>query len=321
MTSPMVTRHSSCKSLCINPPGLAPENAMSRFLSFSLSLLFLSSFAAGQQHEREFWRSIAKSNYAVPASESADALAPELSALLGSPDPELRDDLAYSILGTWILHGQLSSSSLISLSDEWKSNLKSGIGETGTNSVLKRSFSALCLSEAAKREARSPFMGALRYHDLVAQAIEYLQAERDLRGYDAVLHWIHATAHTADLLGALANSPMLTKEEASSILRAIAARLSTAPQVYTQGEQDRLAAAAVSVIRRKDFDKSFFDGWLTGIQDEDRNVWANTTVESLAHYQNHNYLLQALTVRLSLEDPNPAAEQFRKAVLKLLADR
>ena len=295
---------------------------MSRLLAILfLSVLFCGSIAAGQRHDREFWRSIAKNKYAVPASESADALARELSALLGSPDPELRDDLAYSILGTWILHNQISAPVLLSLSDEWKSNLKSGIGEAGTNSVLKRSFSALCLSEVAKREAKSPFMGAPRYHDLVAAAIEYLQAERDLRGYDAVLHWIHAAAHTADLLAALAESPMLSKSEASSILRAIAGRLSTAPQVYTQGEQDRLAAAVVSVIRRKDFDAGFFDDWLAGIQNEDRNVWTNTTVESLAHYQNHNYFLQALTVRLSLDESTPATEQYRKAVLKLLADR
>lgn len=292
----------------------------------SFSLLFLSvvlcsSFAAGQQHDRDFWRSITKNKYAIPASESADALAPELSASLASPDPELRDDLAYSILGTWIIHNQLSTPTLIALTDEWRSNLKSGIGEAGTNSVLKRSFSALCLSEIAKHEAKSPFLGARRYHDLVAEATEYVQAERDLRGFDAALHWIHATAHTADLLGALADSPMLTKDEASSILRAIAARLSTAPQVYTQGEQDRLAAAVVSVIRRKDFDASSFNVWLAGIQNEDRDVWSHTTVESLARYQNHNYLLQALTVRLSLEDPTPAIEQYRKAVLKLLADR
>jgi uncharacterized protein DUF2785 len=286
-----------------------------------LNVLVCSSVAAGQRHDREFWRSLAKNGYAVPASESADALAPELSALLGSPDPELRDDLAYSILGTWIHHSQLSTPTLISLTDEWKSNLKSGIGEAGNNSVLKRSFSALCLSEIAKREAKSPFMGAHLYHDLVAAGIEYLQAERDLRGYDASLHWIHATAHTADLLGALADSPGLTKDEASSILRAIAARLSTAPQVYTQGEQDRLAAAVVSVIRRKDFDTHSFEDWLGGIQNEDRNVWTNTTLESLAHYQNHNYLLQALTVRLSFEPPSPATERYRTAVLKLLADR
>lgn len=295
-------------------------------MSRSLILLFLclllcGSLAAGQQHDREFWRSIAHNKYAVPRSESADALAPELSALLGSPDPELRDDLAYSILGTWILHNQLSVPTLISLMDEWKSNLKSGIGEAGTDSVLKRSFSALCLSEIAKREVKSPFMGEHRYHDLVAQAIEYLQAERDLRGYDAVLHWIHATAHTADLLAALADSPMLTRDEAASILRAIASRLSTAPQVYTQGEQDRLAAAVVSVIHRKDFETTFFAPWLAGIENEDREVWTKATVESLARYQNHNYLLQALTVRLSLEPPSETTEQCRKAVLKLLADR
>lgn len=297
------------------------NNVMSRsFLILLVNALACISAAAGQSHDREFWRSIAKNRYAVPASESADALAAELSSLLASPDPELRDDLGYSILGTWILHNQLSPATLISLTDEWKSNLKSGIGDAGTNSVLQRSFSALCLSEIAKREAKSPFLGARRYHDLVGDAIEYLQAERDLRGYDATLHWIHATAHTADLLGALAQSPMLSKDEASSILRAIAARLSTAPQVYTQGEQD-LAAAAVSVIRRPDFDSRAFDDWLAGIEKEDRDVWTKTSVESLARYQNHNYFLQALAVRLSLEVPAPSAQRYRDAVLKLLADR
>ena len=284
-------------------------------------VLLCNYLLPAQQHDREFWRSITNNKYAVPRNESADVLALELNSLLASPDPELRDDLAYSILGTWIHHDQLSTPTLIVLTEQWKSNMKVGIGEAGTDSVLLRSFSALCLSEIAKREAKSPFLGAKRYHELVADAIEYLQAERDLRGYDATLHWIHATAHTADLLAALADSSLLTKEESSAMLRAIAARLSTAPQVYTQGEQDRLAAAVVALIRRKDFETNSFDAWLAGVQNEDRNVWSHTTVESLAHYQNHNYLLQALTVRLSLEPPSATMEQYRKAVLKLLADR
>lgn len=284
-------------------------------------VLLCNYLLPAQQHDREFWRSIIENKYAVPRNESADVLALELNSLLASPDPELRDDLAYSILGTWIHHDQLSTPTLIVLTEQWKSNMKVGIGEAGTDSVLLRSFSALCLSEIAKREAKSPSLGAKRYHELVADAIEYLQAERDLRGYDATLHWIHATAHTADLLAALADSSLLTKEESSAMLRAIAARLSTAPQVYTQGEQDRLAAAVVALIRRKDFETNSFDAWVSGIQNEDRNVWSDTTVESLAHYQNHNYLLQALTVRLSLEPPSATMEQYRNAVLKLLADR
>ena len=263
-----------------------------------------------------------RQQYAVPSHESADALAHELSAMLASPDSELRDDLAYSILAHWIYRPNvLSTPTLLSLTDEWRANLKSGIGETGTDSVLKRSFSALCLAEMAKREAKAPFTGAERYHALVAEAIAYLQQERDLRGYDATLHWIHATAHTADLLSALAASPLHTKEEAAGILHAIDQRLSTAPQIYTQGEQDRLAVAVVAVIGQKDFDMSTFEPWLSQIQNEDRDVWTATTVESLARYQNHNYFLQALTVRMSLEGDSQAMSKYRDQALKVLAAR
>ena len=242
---------------------------------------------------------------------------------MGSPDPELRDDLAYSILVHWIYRKSiLSTNTLLSLTDEWRANLTGGIGESGNDSVLKRSFSALCLSEMANREAKLlPFMGAERYHKLVAEAITYLGAERDLRGYDQKLHWIHATAHTADLLAALAGNTMLTREEAANILKAIADRLKTAPVVYSQGEQDRLAAAVVSVIRRQDFDEAGFDAWLARIQNEDRDVWTATTMESLARYQNHSYTLQALSVRLALEPDSARMSDFNKKVLALIRAR
>lgn len=286
-----------------------------------VAALSSASVAAAPQHDREFWREIEKDRYAVPPNESADALAPELSAMLASPDPELRDELAYSILAAWIHRGAFSAPTLIALTDEWRSNLKSGLGETGTNSVLKRSFSVLCLSEMAKREAKAPFMGEPRYHSLVADGIAYLQAERDLRGYDATLHWIHATAHTADLLAALADSPALTKQEAAGILQAIDVRLASTSSVYTQGEQDRLAAAVVAVIRRKDFDPSTFAPWLARLPEEDRSVWIKTTEEGLARFQNHNYLLQALVARLALQSGSPEIEKYQADALKLLASR
>jgi hypothetical protein len=215
----------------------------------------------------------------------------------------------------------LSAPQLIALTDEWRANLKSGLGEINTNSVLKRSFSALCLSLMARREAKMPFMGDARYHALVTESAAYLEAERDLRGYDATLHWIHSTAHTADLLAALANSTLLTKDEEKAILSAIAARLSTAREVYSQGEQDRLAAAVVAVVRHSDFQSAAFDSWLNGIQREDRDVGTATTPESLARFQNHNYLLQALTVRLSLEPVSAPISEYKQKVLELLKTR
>src|SRR5205809_241466 len=157
--------------------------------------------AQASTHDRAFWKAIAQQHYQVPSGEPAFALAQELSSLLGSPDPELRDDLAYSILAHWIARPNiLQPEQMIVLTDEWRGNLRHGIGEANTNSVLQRSFSALCLASVAERDAKAPFLDAGRYHQLVADAIEYLRAERDLRGWDAKLGWIHANAHTADLL-------------------------------------------------------------------------------------------------------------------------
>src|SRR5437867_12258385 len=92
-------------------------------------------------HGREFWRAIAKNHYAIPTGQEAFPLARELSGYLGSPDPELRDDLAYSILGVWITRQKkFSPEELVTLLEEWQSNLRAGIGETGTDSIFKRSF-------------------------------------------------------------------------------------------------------------------------------------------------------------------------------------
>src|SRR5438477_860400 len=273
----------------VTQPNTGAEMKAYFLLGFCLLLLPSSAFAQ-PPHDRDFWRDIAKNHYSVPTNQSADVLANELSSLLASPDPELRDDLADSILARWIYRGLFSQPTLISLTDTWRANLKDSLGETGTNSVLKRSFSALCLASMARREAKAPFMGAERYHRLVADAISYLRSERDLRGFDVKLHWIHATAHTADLLAALADNSQITQQESAGILSAISDRLTSASDVFTQGEQDRLAAATVAVVRHPEFESAKFEHWLAGLQSEDRDVWTNTTPESLAQYQNHNYL-------------------------------
>jgi len=286
-------------------------------------LALASSIATAQsQHDKDFWRAIYKNHAAVPQNESADALAQELGAMVALPDPELRDELSYSILATWVYRGNvLSTPTILSLTDAWRANLKLGLGEAGTDSVLRRSFSALLLSEIAARDLKAPFLGVDRYHSLVSEATSYLVNERDLRGYDPQLHWIHATAHTADLLAALAQNPQLTKKEAASILQAIDTRLYTAKDVYTQGEQDRLAAAVIAVIRRNDFDAATFAPWLAHIQDEDHDVWTATTPEALARFQNHNYFLQALTVRTLQAKEAPQLANFRDQVLAILGKR
>jgi hypothetical protein len=247
-----------------------------------------------------------------------------LSGLLGSTDPELRDNLAYSILSVWIVdRGKLSQPELLSLFDEWRANLRSGLGESGTDSVFKRSFSALCLASLAEYDLKATFLGAARYRELLADAMAYIKEERDLRGYDENKGWIHATAHTADLLKYLAGNALFTKNDQQAVLSAIAEKLSSVSEVYTQREQDRLAQVVVAIIKRADFDVASFNAWIERLKQDDRAVWSKRppALAALARYQNRAYMLMALLARLSMENLSPASAGARDTLISVLRSR
>ena len=275
-------------------------------------------------HDREFWRAIAKNRYAVPDGQPVFPLLRELSEYLGSRDPELRDDLAYSITTIWIKHQkQISTDELYSLLDDWQANLRTGIGETGNDGILKRSFSALSLVALAERDLKMPFLGEERYRAFLANALAYLRDERDLRGFDSTLGWIHATAHTADLLAALAANPLLKNEDQGRLLDAISHRLSSAHEIFTYGEQDRLSALAATIVVRKDFDAPAFHNWLSALAAADQKVWKDIPphLELLQTFENDTYMLRGLAAYLSVNVSGPAGMEAQKAVLKVLQER
>jgi hypothetical protein len=249
----------------------------------------------------------------------------ELSGYLGSRDPELRDDLAYSITTIWIKHQkQISTDELYSLLDDWQANLRTGIGETGNDGILKRSFSALSLVALAERDLKMPFLGEERYRAFLANALAYVRDERDLRGFDPTLGWIHATAHTADLLAALAANPLLKNEDQVRLLDAIAHRLSSAHEIFTYGEQDRLSALAATIVVRKDFDAPAFHNWLRALDAADHKVWKDIPphLELLQTFENDTYMLRGLAAYLSsVKGSGPAGMEAQKAVLKVLQNR
>ena len=274
---------------------------------------------SGPTHDREFWRAIAHDEYAVPEGQAIVPLLGELSGYLGSKDPELRDDLAYTIIDQWVRHQKdIPTEALNSLADEWRANLRAGIGEVGTDSVFKRSFSALCLASLAKRDLKHPFLGEERYRGLLTDALAYLKDERDLRGFDPVLGWIHATAHTGDLLAALAANPLLRTEDQGRVLDGIAARLASAHEIFSYGEQDRLALAVATIVERKDFDAPRFDRWLAALDASDQSVWKDSPpkLELLQNFENDTYMLRGLTVYLWASPANSGATDARDAVMK-----
>lgn len=275
-------------------------------------------------HDREYWRQIAKNHYGIPAGQEAFPLVQELSGYLGSTDPKLRDDLAYSMVAVWIgRQKKLSAEQLVTLTEEWQGNLRSGVGETGTDSVFKRSFSALCLSVLAERDLKDPFLGESRYRALLNGALTYLGEERDLRGFDARKGWIHATAHTADLLAALAENKFLKKQDQERVLKAIKQRLTSANEIFSYGEQDRLANVAAAIASRDDFDGDAWRTWITEMDKEDKVVWQDSPpkLQALSRYENDSYFLGATISQISLRPAKSASAEAQKAVLALLRGR
>jgi hypothetical protein len=272
---------------------------------------------------QSFWLALAK-DCTVPAGESAADLVGEAIGLLGSPDPIWRDDVGYGVIVSCVYQKKLlDAGQRREIIDTLTGNLRRGISEAGTDTVLLRSFSALDLSILAALELQDPVLDDSGYRRLLDDALAYLAAERDLRGIDPRVGWIHATAHTADLLKFLARDPRFTPADQVRLLDAAWLRM-TAPgtPVFTHAEDERLAAALLSVTRRPDFDPASLDPWLERFVALEKSVWQQSPPEATAldAAQNARNLLRSLHLLLVLPkpDPTPGQRVAREKVLVTL---
>lgn len=262
---------------------------------------------------QSFWLSLAN-DCTVPAGESAVDLVREAIGQLGSPDPFWRDDIGYGVVVSCVYQKKLlDAGQRREIIATLAGHLRRGIGEAGTDTVLLRSFAALDLSILAALELQDPVLDDAGYRSLLDDALAYLRDERDLRGIDPRVGWIHATAHAADLLKFLARDPRFTPADQARLLDATWLRM-TAPgtPVLSHAEDERLAAALMSVMRRPDFDPASLDPWLAGFVAIEKRVWQQSPPEAAAldAAQNARNLLRSLHLLLSMPQPDPSPGQL-----------
>jgi hypothetical protein len=279
--------------------------------------------AAAPTHDVAFWRGIKANDFAVPEGAAPGALLLEVCGdLLGSPDPELRDQLGYDIADAWILRKRtVSDLDLRPVLALLEKNLGEGIGENGTDSVLKRSFSALVLSLVAARDNAAPFLTAEEFDGLLSGALDYLGRERDERGFVPGKGWHHSVAHTADLLKALGRSPKLAPAAQRRILAGVVIKAGGSSTFWTWGEDDRLAAAVLAIVKRDDFDATGLDGWLDRFVAAWRSALQDPAALDPARFaaaKNGRNVLTALEVQIGTSAPFTAAEKTRKSLLTTL---
>jgi len=182
----------------------------------------------------------------------------DLLAMLRSPDPSERDEVAYFAMVRRVATGT-EDASLVSLGDEMA-------GRLADPEIQVRTFGALILGEIVKRDASAEGAdaGAVpRWRDAFAA---WYPAETDLRGWDGRLGWLHAVAHGADTLAAFGRSPRLGREDLRGLLDVARSRmLARTDYVLRDQEDDRLGYALALVLSRPELSAADSVEWLAPV--------------------------------------------------------
>jgi hypothetical protein len=256
--------------------------------------------------ESAFWDRVVAEGHKVPTDRPLAELTSELTAMLGDTDPRLRDGIAYEVLATWVSEG-VYDDLLQGLGDGMAAGLMVGLGERGTDTVFRRSFSALILAECVSRDNEMrvvPPDTILRWGD---RAAGWLVRERDVRGYVPGKGWAHAVAHGADVLGALAQSPALGRLELTVLLDVIADRVLSESDRLLHGEDDRLALATMQILRRDLLGIDVVEPWLARLAAKARPDFERDG-DPYVVSGNVQPFLRALHLQLALA-PKPPAQR------------
>ncbi|HET9499950.1 MAG TPA: DUF2785 domain-containing protein [Marmoricola sp.] len=261
-----------------------------------------------------YWEQVVAGGLKVPPDRPLVQLTEDLTRMLGDPDPHIRDGIAFPTLATWISEG-VYDDLLVGLGDGIATGLDEGLGESGTDSVFRRSFSALVLAVVLDRDLVVDQLGAdtvLRWGD---RLMGWYLRERDLRGFVPGKGWAHAIAHGADALGNVARSRHLQQLELTVVLDVIADRLLAPTEEFlVAAEDDRLAMATMLLLRRNILDMSVLEPWVARIgagagptdSDDHNPFFGNGNVQRY---------LRALHLQLALSTPRPAVRSDLLLVL------
>lgn len=210
-----------------------------------------------------FWQAIRDSDYRVPHGYDIAELTRELMGYLAASDPTLRETFAFSILGYWIERNEYSSQQLREMTMQLVSNLSVGLQERDGDTVFLRSYSALVLAEIVARDNHQAFLTETEIKNLTRWTIEFMLAERDLRGFVRRKGWATSVGHSADLLRRLARNRYVDRNDLEQIMSAIAQRVTMPVEhVFVHGEDERLVLAVWAALARQDLNMPFMINWL-----------------------------------------------------------
>lgn len=241
-----------------------------------------------------------------PTSVKAEAdpariqqLAVDLLPCLASPDPRLRDDLAFEQLSAWARGDKLAPATLQRLRTDLLAVLDAQPDAAGVH----QPFAVLTLAEVARADRLKPFLSPAERADLVEHAARFLAGVRDYRGFTPGEGWRHGVAHGADLALQLGMNDALSTAQRRQLLDAVSAQvLADHRHSYRFGEGARLARAALQLQLRLAPDAAVMQAWLDRLLDplKQAQAWDETALTDLHNLR--EFLWPLLAAALDVTD-------------------
>jgi hypothetical protein len=247
-------------------------------------------------YSREALLELKRAEWVVADEAKRSALARGLVLCLASPDPSLRDDIAFGGIQTLLRARALDAQTMTAMEADLRAALTAR-----DRRGFRRPFAALALSEIARADRIAPFLTDETRRALLRAGADYLKSVDDYRGFSESEGWRHGVAHGADLMLQLALNPLIDQSGLETIRVAVASQIGPGAHAYVFGESKRLARPILVLASRKAFDQDSWRAWLKSASDVGSDPYSS--LGGLTKLHNVSGFLAALHIGLARAEP------------------
>jgi hypothetical protein len=237
---------------------------------------------------------------------------------IGSTDPELRDKLIYTSFYYLIKQDYLNLQQMKYLIETCldQNHLFFCIGTTNDDSVFTRAFSTLVIALILGKDREDRFLPEEIVQQAINSSIQYLQQEKDTRGYVEEKGWAHSIAHGADLLDEAVKHPLFELTLANECLDTIGNCIFR-ETAHIDDEDERLIFA-ITALLEKGMDENLLEKWVINLSNEVTEM-KNTSSYSPSFFRkntNLNQFLKSLYFRLMFLNKGLQTRKVIEEILK-----
>lgn len=237
----------------------------------------------------------------------------EMLLNIGNTKSYIRDKLIYNAFIELITKDYLTTDQLKNLFNQLLSNqyLLYEIGFKNSDSVYKRSFSALVLGLLINKDKEQKFLEKSQISLVLDRTCFYLVNEQDKRGFTEEKGWAHSIAHCADLLDEIITHPLFEQSMYKKTVEALVFCVNS-PFVYEDDEIERLSTPTGALINGYGFSQEFIyriESLINHVLS--KKTYSHLDIRIISNIRNY---LRAIYFKVNLEENKQLLEGCLKRI-------